>query len=102
MPTSPRPLVVTNDFLPTVGGIQAYLDEILRRLPDAAVFAPSHPDAAAHDADLPYPVHRVVGPPGLHGPGGWMLPTSAVGEQVRSAARAHGANVVIDRCLLPG
>lgn len=96
MAVLPRPLVVTNDFLPTIGGIQYYLGEILRRLPDAAVFAPGHPDADDHDGDLSYPVFRFQGPlDRLHGPDGWLLPTAGVVDQVREAARAHDANVVV-------
>ncbi len=47
-------LLVTNDFPPKVGGIQAYLWELWRRLdPDtfAVLTARSHPDAAAFDRE---------------------------------------------------
>ncbi len=92
----PRPLLVTNDFLPAVGGIQQYTHNILSRLPDAAAFAPAYPDAADHDDGAPYPVHRASPPPPpLRGPDGWMLPTAAVVEQVRAAADAHGADVLV-------
>ena len=49
-----RHLLVTNDFPPKVGGIQAYLWELWRRLdPDtfAVLTASSHPDAAAFDRE---------------------------------------------------
>lgn len=96
MPTAPRPLLVTNDFLPAVGGIQQYTDNILSRLPDAAAFAPHHPDADDHDATAPYPVHRSHHPPDrVHGPDGWMLPTRAVVDQVRAVVRDHDANVLL-------
>src|ERR1700685_4017221 len=49
-----RHLLVTNDFPPKVGGIQAYLWELWKRL-DPATFvvltASSHPDAPAFDAE---------------------------------------------------
>jgi len=94
--TSPRPLLVTNDFLPAVGGIQQYTDNILSRLPDAAAFAPHHPDAAAHDDVASYPVHRSTDPPGaVRGPDGWMLPTPGVVAQVRAAVAAHRADVLL-------
>ena len=47
-------LLVTNDFPPKVGGIQAYLWELWRRLdPDsfAVLTASSHPDARAFDRE---------------------------------------------------
>ena len=47
-------LLVTNDFPPKVGGIQAYLWELWRRFdPDtfAVLTASSHPDAAAFDRE---------------------------------------------------
>ncbi|HVC13864.1 MAG TPA: glycosyltransferase family 4 protein [Acidimicrobiales bacterium] len=51
--TPPRHLLVTNDFPPKVGGIQAYLWELWRRLDPASfvvLTARSAPDAAAFDA----------------------------------------------------
>lgn len=96
MVAGPRPLLVTNDFLPVVGGIQQYTDNILSRLPDAAAFAPHHPDAASHDRSASYPVHRSSDPPDdIRGPDGWMLPTPGVVAQVRAAAEAHGADVLL-------
>ena len=53
-------LLVTNDFPPKVGGIQAYLWELWRRLdPDsfAVLTASSHPDAAAFDREQAAPGH---------------------------------------------
>jgi len=100
VPVTPRPLVITNDFLPDVGGIQYYLGEILRRLPDAAVVAPSHPDADSHDPGLAYPVHRFGDPTGqVPGLDGWVLPTAGVTARVRQVAAIHDANVVI--CAAP-
>ena len=60
-------LLVTNDFPPKVGGIQAYLWELWRRLdPDsfAVLTARSHPDAAAFDRQQAEP-----GDPHRAGPG---------------------------------
>lgn len=56
----PRILLVTNDFPPRPGGIQAYLHQLALALPadDIAVYAPDWPDAAAFDARLPFPVIR--------------------------------------------
>ncbi|MGH3606868.1 MAG: alpha-(1-2)-phosphatidylinositol mannosyltransferase, partial [Pseudonocardiaceae bacterium] len=68
----PRILLVSNDFPPRTGGIQAYLHQLALALPagDIAVYAPDWPDAAAFDARLPFPVIRHSGP--------LMLPTPAV------------------------
>ena len=68
----PRVLLVTNDFPPRPGGIQAYLHKLAMALPAGAVavYAPEWPGAAAFDARLPFPVVR-------H-PGTLMLPTPAV------------------------
>jgi phosphatidylinositol alpha-1,6-mannosyltransferase len=68
----PRVLLVSNDFPPRPGGIQAYLHQLAMALPAGAiaVYAPDWPGAAAFDASLPFPVVR-------H-PGTLMLPTPAV------------------------
>jgi phosphatidyl-myo-inositol dimannoside synthase len=53
-PPVTRHLLVTNDFPPKVGGIQAYLWELWRRIDPArfvVLTASSHPDAAAFDAE---------------------------------------------------
>jgi phosphatidyl-myo-inositol dimannoside synthase len=81
--TTARPLLVTNDFLPDVGGIQQYVSQIAARLPGVGVFAPAND--AADDGSLPYPVWR--------GPQRYLWPTSQVRRAVRAAARAHGATV---------
>lgn len=80
-----RPLLVTNDFLPDVGGIQHYVAQIAARLPGVAVLAPAHPDA--DDGALPYPVHR--------GPRRYLWPTSTARRALRAAVDAHRASVVV-------
>ncbi|HEY2762616.1 MAG TPA: glycosyltransferase family 4 protein [Pseudonocardiaceae bacterium] len=68
----PRTLLVSNDFPPRAGGIQAYLYALALLLPpgELAVYAPGWPGSAAFDAQLPFPVVR-------H-PGSLMLPTPSV------------------------
>jgi phosphatidylinositol alpha-1,6-mannosyltransferase len=68
----PRILLVSNDFPPRPGGIQAYLHQLALALPaDAiAVYAPAWPETAAFDAGLPFPVIRHRGP--------LMIPTPEV------------------------
>jgi phosphatidylinositol alpha-1,6-mannosyltransferase len=61
----PRLLLITQDFPPAIGGIQTYSFELanaLHPLCEAfAVVAPRASSARAFDADLPFPVHRVLG-----------------------------------------
>lgn len=79
-----RTLVVTNDFPPRAGGIQAYVHELARRQPPGSlvVFASTSPGSAAFDAEQPFPVVR-------H-PTSMLLPTPAVARRVADVARAEG------------
>jgi phosphatidylinositol alpha-1,6-mannosyltransferase len=83
--TTARPLLVTNDYLPDVGGIQQFVAQIAARLPGVGVFAPAND--AAEDGDVSYPVWR--------GPQRYLWPTRQVGRAVRAAATAHRATVVV-------
>lgn len=60
MPMDGRVLVVTGHFPPAPGGVQTFAWEMLRRMPAdrLVVVAPAHPDAAAFDAGLDFPVIR--------------------------------------------
>src|SRR5262245_1861128 len=80
-----RVLVVTNDFPPRPGGIQAYVHNLASRLPagQVVVYAPRWPAAARFDAAAPFPVVR-------H-PTSLMLPTPRVLRRAREIA-------VADRC----
>jgi phosphatidylinositol alpha-1,6-mannosyltransferase len=80
-----RPLLVTNDFLPDVGGIQQYVSQIAARLPNVGVFAPAHDNPG--DGDLAYPVWR--------GPHRYLWPAPRVLRALKAAAAAHGATVVV-------
>lgn len=80
-----RPLLVTNDFLPDVGGIQQYVSQIAARLPNVGVFAPAHEDPA--DGDLAYPVWR--------GPHRYLWPTPRVSQALKAAIAAHRATVIV-------
>ncbi|MDP9497290.1 MAG: glycosyltransferase family 4 protein, partial [Actinomycetota bacterium] len=78
-----RTLVVTNDFPPRPGGIQAYVEALARRQPDGeiVVYAPAWKGAAAYDRALPFPVVR-------H-PGTLMLPVPDVLRRARAVAAAE-------------
>ncbi len=92
-------LLVTNDFPPKVGGIQAYLWELWRRMDPstfAVLTASSHPQAEAFDAEqraLGFRVQRV--------PHRVLLPTPATARAVRSAAHDVGASLVVLDPALP-
>ncbi|HST66557.1 MAG TPA: glycosyltransferase family 4 protein [Mycobacteriales bacterium] len=79
-----RTLVVTNDFPPRAGGIQAYVHELALRQPPGSVvvFASTSAGAAEFDAAQPFPVVRY--------PTSMLLPTPAVSRRVQEVARAEG------------
>lgn len=86
-------LLVTNDFPPKVGGIQAYLWELWRRL-DPATFAvltaSSHPGAAAFDAEQAQRGVRIERVPQRV-----LVPTPGLVGRIRDAARRVGADLVV-------
>lgn len=81
-------LLVTNDFPPRQGGIQNFLYELTIRQPigSLVVFASDHPESAAFDATLPFPVVRA--------PTSMLLPTPRRTRQAAALARAHGCRTV--------
>ncbi len=83
-----KTLVVTNDYPPRPGGIQAFVASLARRQPagEIVVYAPAWKGAAAYDADQPFPVVR-------H-PGSLMLPVPDVLRRARGIARAEGCDRV--------
>ncbi|ADP79863.1 glycosyltransferase family 4 protein [Pseudofrankia inefficax] len=78
-----RVLVVTNDFPPRPGGIQAFVHNFASRLPaeDVVVYAPAWKGAEAFDAAQNFQVVR-------HGTS-LMLPTVGVLNRAREIARAE-------------
>jgi phosphatidylinositol alpha-1,6-mannosyltransferase len=92
-------LLVTNDFPPKIGGIQAYLWELWRRL-DPSTFtvltASSHPDTAAFDAEQAaagFRIERVAAPV--------LLPVPGHIGRIRSLADEVGASLVVLDPALP-
>ena len=83
-----RTLVVTNDFPPRPGGIQAFVHSLASRLPDGevVVYAPAWKGAADFDAAQGFPVVR-------H-PTSLMLPVPDVLRRARVVARAEGCDRV--------
>ena len=83
-----RTLVVTNDFPPRPGGIQAFVHSLASRQPEGevVVYAPAWKGAAAFDAAQRFPVVR-------H-PTSLMLPTPDVLRRAREIATAEGCDRV--------
>ncbi|MGI8536533.1 MAG: glycosyltransferase family 4 protein [Mycobacteriales bacterium] len=81
-------LVVTNDFPPRPGGIQAYVHALASRLPagEVVVYASAWKGAPAFDAAQAFPVVR-------H-PSSLLLPTPEVLRRARSIAVAEGCDRV--------
>jgi phosphatidylinositol alpha-1,6-mannosyltransferase len=90
-----RTLLVTNDFPPRPGGIQAYLHGFVRRLPpdEVVVYSSTHDGAAVFDAAQDFPVVRdrtTV-----------LLPTPRVTRAVRAVARSEGCDRVWFGAMAP-
>jgi phosphatidylinositol alpha-1,6-mannosyltransferase len=83
-----RTLVVTNDFPPRPGGIQAFVHSLASRQPsgEVVVYAPAWKGAASFDAEQLFPVVR-------H-PTSLMLPTPDVLRRTRQVAAAEGCDRV--------
>lgn len=86
-------LLVTNDFAPKVGGIQAYLWELWRRLdPDtfAVLTARSHPDAASFDQEQAARGIRIERVPTRV-----LIPGPRLVRRIREMAHRVGADLVV-------
>ena len=83
-----KSLVVTNDFPPRAGGIQAFVYALAARQPagEVVVYAPAWPGAAAFDAAQSFPVVR-------H-PGSLMLPVPDVLRRARAVSSAEDCDRV--------
>ncbi|MBI3689027.1 MAG: glycosyltransferase family 4 protein [Actinobacteria bacterium] len=83
-----RTLVVTNDFPPRAGGIQAFVHQLAVRQPPGSivVYASNWQGAAAFDGAQPFEVIR-------H-PTSLLLPTPEVARRLREVARDHGCDTV--------
>ena len=84
-------LLLTNDYPPKVGGIQTYLWELWRRLPQDSfqVFTSPHADAAAWDAAQAHHVERYDR--------FWLPPSRRVRNRtIAQADRIDASVVVID------
>jgi phosphatidylinositol alpha-1,6-mannosyltransferase len=91
----PRILVVTNDYPPRAGGIQSFVEALVRRLPpdEVVVYAPAWPGAPAYDAAEPYPVVRHRGK--------LMLPAPTVARRARDLVRRYDCDRVVFGAAAP-
>ncbi|WP_030145050.1 glycosyltransferase family 4 protein [Spirillospora albida] len=90
-----KTLVVTNDFPPRPGGIQAFVHGLALRRPAGSivVYAPAWKGDAAFDAAQPFPVVR-------H-PGSLMLPEPRVLRRAADIAGAEGCDSVVFGAAAP-
>ncbi|MBC6465381.1 glycosyltransferase family 4 protein [Actinomadura alba] len=90
-----KTLVITNDFPPRPGGIQAFVHNLaLRRPPGSVVvYAPSWKGAREFDAEQPFPVVR-------H-PTSLMLPVPSVLRRAGRLARSEGCDTVLFGAAAP-
>ncbi|MDT0328787.1 glycosyltransferase family 4 protein [Nocardiopsis lambiniae] len=94
----PRTLIITNDFPPRAGGIEAFVHEVALRLPDVVVYcsSPSRADAAADprfDLRLPFPVVRDAARV--------LLPTPRVAARAEAVARLEDREAVLYGAAAP-
>ncbi|MGC9961166.1 MAG: glycosyltransferase family 4 protein [Acidimicrobiales bacterium] len=90
-----RHLLVTNDFPPKIGGIQNLLYELWRRLPpdDVTVLTTRFAGSERFDRQQEFRIERAASPV--------LLPTPALGRQVRQLASEVGAGLVVLDPALP-
>ena len=91
----PRTLVVTNDFPPRAGGIQAFVQAVVAGQPadEVVVYAPAWPGAAEFDAAAQFPVVR-------H-PGSLMLPIPTVAHRAKEILRRFGCDRILFGAAAP-
>ncbi len=91
----PKVLIVTNDFPPRAGGIQAFVHALALRLPPGSVtvYAPAWEGAAEFDARQPFPVTR-------H-PTSLMLPVPSVARRAARLVAGQGCDTVLFGAAAP-
>ena len=84
-----RHLLVTNDYPPKVGGIQSYLWEIYRRLPQdkVVIYTTPHPDSESFDQKQ---THKII-----RSKQRVLLPTRQVANQIRSLAEVENIDFIM-------
>jgi phosphatidylinositol alpha-1,6-mannosyltransferase len=88
--------VVTNDFPPRAGGINYYVDQLMRRLPaewQVTIFSSTYPGAAEFDRGYPHEVIRL--------PTEMRLPTPGVRRELHALLRARRPDLVLFGAIWP-
>lgn len=85
-------LVITNDFPPRIGGIEAFVAQVCDLLGDVVVLTSGHPGAEAADAARAYPIHRL---------GRVLLPDPATLRAASALMERHGATRVVFGAAAP-
>jgi len=88
--------VVTNDFPPRAGGINYYVDQLMRRLPtdwQVTIFSSTYPGAGEFDRTYPHEVIRL--------PTEMMLPTPGVRRELHALLRARQPDLVLFGAIWP-
>ena len=90
-----RHVLVTNDFPPKVGGIQSYLWELWRRLPEreALIHTTPYKNSVEFDSEEPHEIVRSKEPV--------LLPHPFLPKRVRKLANKHDAELIIWDPALP-
>lgn len=86
-------MIITNDFPPTVGGIEGFVADICELLDHDVIVLTRHTDGCAdHDRQLPYPVIRKTR---------LLLPTPEVASAAAGLVRAYDVTRVIFGAMAP-
>lgn len=86
-------LLITNDFPPRIGGIEAFCHRLTSLIADEVVVLTSRaPGWAAHDASSDLEIHRLAWP---------LLPTPATARRAVSLLRSRGATRVVFGAAAP-
>ncbi|MBK8247905.1 MAG: glycosyltransferase family 4 protein [Gemmatimonadetes bacterium] len=93
--SSPSVCIVTNDFPPRIGGINDYVHQLARRLPEGrvTVFTSSYRGAAEFDRRFVHEVVRLKTE--------MMLPTPGVRRELHAVLRARRPDLVLFGALWP-
>ncbi|HMF68052.1 MAG TPA: glycosyltransferase, partial [Phyllobacterium sp.] len=87
-------LIVTNDFPPRVGGIQAFVHSLALQLPaQVVVYAPAWQGDVLFDRTLPFPVVRHTA--------SLMLPGRQVRQRAIEIMNSHGCDTVLFGAAAP-
>ncbi|MGH9121861.1 MAG: glycosyltransferase family 4 protein [Acidimicrobiales bacterium] len=88
-------LLVTNDFPPQVGGIESYLWELWKRLPEQSttVLTHAYPGAKNFDADAPFRIVRTRTPV--------LLPEPVLARRIKRLVSETGSDFVVFDPALP-